>query len=296
MLLVNEASGIKYRGKKGPVYYSEETDFFKHYFTHKGKIYSDKISKFVVQSNKKTEGSVISRINKLFDYIFIDEVQDLAGYDLELLKLLYKSSGVVILVGDPRQVTYLTHQPKKYSKYKNGGIKDFLESELPKKVEHNIDETTLIVSHRNNKEICEYSALLFPRFSPIIPCGCAECRTYLSEHQGVGWVSACDIDAYLAKYKPTQLRWDSRNTSCREQYPVMNFGESKGLSFDHVLIYPTDGMVNWIKNITFDLSDNARAKFYVAITRARHSVAIVIDDIIGNTLSLKKFDLGEKNK
>ena len=50
------------------------------------------------------------------NYIFIDEVQDLAGSDLELIKLLFKTNSNTTLVGDPRQVTYLTHNEKKFWK------------------------------------------------------------------------------------------------------------------------------------------------------------------------------------
>lgn len=57
----------------------------------------------------------------------------------------------------------------------------------------------------------------------------------------------------------------------------MNFGESKGLSFDRVLIYPTQPFCNWLFNIHSELAPTSRSKFYVAITRARFSVGIVYD-------------------
>lgn len=63
------------------------------------------------------------------------------------------------------------------------------------------------------------------------------------------------------------------STDCR----VYNFGESKGKTFDRVIIYPTDDMEKWVyKNATV-LTYSTRAKFYVAITRARYSVAIISD-------------------
>ena len=52
---------------------------------------------------------------KAYQYICIDEIQDLAGYDLEIIKLLFESSSSVLLVGDPRQVTYLTNHSQKHS-------------------------------------------------------------------------------------------------------------------------------------------------------------------------------------
>lgn len=57
----------------------------------------------------------------------------------------------------------------------------------------------------------------------------------------------------------------------------MNLGESKGLTFDRVLIYPTAAMVKWVKNNNYPLKNSARAKLYVGLTRAKYSVAIVMD-------------------
>lgn len=36
-------------------------------------------------------------------------------------------------------------------------------------------------------------------------------------------------------------------------------------------------MISWMQNHNHDLSDEARAKFYVGITRAKYSVGIVCD-------------------
>ena len=58
----------------------------------------------------------------------------------------------------------------------------------------------------------------------------------------------------------------------------MNFGECKGLERDTVLIYPTDPYRKWIKNKTTIQSYEAKSKFYVALTRARHTVGIVVPD------------------
>ncbi len=37
-------------------------------------------------------------------------------------------------------------------------------------------------------------------------------------------------------------------------------------------------MIKWLKNNDFDLTQAARSKLYIALTRARHSVAIVINN------------------
>lgn len=55
------------------------------------------------------------------------------------------------------------------------------------------------------------------------------------------------------------------------------FGRSKGLGFDRVITYPTKEMVDWLKSAQSALKAETRAKLYVALTRARHAVAVVHD-------------------
>ncbi|MBO0589633.1 UvrD-helicase domain-containing protein [Sporosarcina sp. E16_8] len=271
LLLVSEQSGLKYKGKGRPIFYPE-IDVEKHYFSKDYKIYSDKISKFTVKSNELSKGKVINRISKIFDYIFIDEIQDLAGYDLDIIKMLMQSQSKIIMVGDPRQVTYYTHFSRKYSKYKNGNIVDFIKKEcINKKLDCIIDEITLKDSWRNNQLICDVSNRVFLNYLPNVSL-----HKEVSSHDGVFFVKSNDIEHYLEKYKPLQLR-DTRRKKVNENYPVLNFGESKGKTVKRALIYPTKPILSWFEDHTSNLAFSSRCKLYVALTRAIHSVAIVCD-------------------
>lgn len=95
-------------------------------------------------------------------------------------------------------------------------------------------------------------------------------------HDGVFLVRPEDVDMYLKKFEPVQLR-DKRTVKVNDEYKVINMGESKGLTYDRVLIYPTKTMINWMKDHSNKLQPKTRAQFYVAITRAKYSVAIVFD-------------------
>ena len=275
MILVNQQSALRYQWKNSPVYWREK-DFVKHYFSEGYKIYSDKISKFTVKCCEQSNNAIINRLEGIYSHIFVDEVQDLAGYDLALLKLLFSSSISVLLVGDPRQVTYLTHIERKYAKYKNGKIRDFVEHELGRKCICDVDETTLMASHRCTQSICSYSSQLYPDLPPTDPCTCCTEKN-TTNHQGVFLIRKEDIGTYIQEHKPIQLRWNRHQTNVHPEAKVMNFGETKGETFDKVIIYPTQSMIAWIKNNSSNLSDEARAKFYVALTRARYSAMIVMD-------------------
>lgn len=285
--LSEKQSGFRYLNAYGfPVYWGEG-DLKNYYFSKKLKIYSDKISKFIIECDKKTDGLVFDRISRIYSLISIDEVQDLAGWDLEILKRLFQTSSKILLVGDPRQVTYLTNQPRKYTKYKNGRIKDFI-IEKCEKEECYIDEKTLQNSHRNNRYICEFSSKLYNDFNPCVPCGCEKCRENNPPHQGIFLVKPADVESYCNKYNPQKLRYQ------KAVAPELNYGMAKGLGFDRILIYPTNKIISYLEN--GDLSEvlTIKAKFYVSLTRARYSVGIVCDysenDYIKGVEKYKKED------
>lgn len=270
MLLVNCQSGIKFRNGNKVFYYSEG-DVDHHYFDPNYKIYSDKISKFVYKINAKSCGAIISRLENIFNSVYIDEVQDLSGYDLEFLKLLLKSSISVTLAGDPRQTIYHTHNERKNAKYKYGGIVDYIKKQCNKDII--IDDKTLCNSYRCNNDICQLSNQLFPNMKPSYSVA-----DYIrDEHDGIFFVKEEYLDYYLSVYDPIQLR-DTKSTKVNDNYRTFNFGHSKGLTFERVLIYPTSDMKKWLTNRQQNLNDKTRCKLYVALTRAIRSVAFVIKD------------------
>lgn len=269
MILVNEKSGKKYDGKYGPVYFAED-DYRKFYFTDGMKMYSDKIAKFVCRCEKETKGRVSQRISRIYPKIYVDEIQDLAGYDLDIIKSLLQAECDVTMVGDPRQVTYHTHNEAKYKKYANGKIEEFIKTEC-KKPGCIIDKETLNDSYRNNQSICSYSSQLYEEYGET-----GTKQFAVTGHDGVFLVRPDDVDAYLEEFKPMQLR-EKRTVKVNDRYAVINMGEAKGLTYDRVLIYPTGTMRSWMKDHSKTLQPKTKSQFYVAITRARYSVGIVFD-------------------
>jgi DNA helicase-2/ATP-dependent DNA helicase PcrA len=269
MILVNEKSGKKYIGKNGPVYYGED-EYRKYYFTDEMKMYSDKIAKFVCRCEEKTNGKVTQRISRIYSKIYVDEIQDLAGFDLEIIKSLLQADCDVTMVGDPRQVTYHTHNEAKYKKYADGRIEEFIRIEC-KKISCIIDKEALNDSYRNNQSICSYSSQLYEEYGET-----GTKQFEVTGHDGVFLVRPDDVAAYLEEFKPMQLR-EKRTVKVNAGYAAINMGESKGLTFDRVLIYPTGTMKRWMKNHSKTLQPKTRSQFYVAITRAKYSVGIVFD-------------------
>lgn len=278
MQLVNQQSGIKYKTGMFPVYYKENDNFFEHYFNKRNQVYSDKLSKLAIRCIEKSNGAVINRLSKIFGNIFIDEVQDLAGYDLEILKEFFKSSITIKLVGDPRQVTYLTHREPKYDKYANGKIDDFIKEKC-NNLGVLIDYNTLKYTHRNNQKIADFASILYPNMPKAVSCSCCNCENDRSSDFGIYLVNERQAEFFLKKFKPIQLQWNKRNSKVNLEYPSLNFGASKGLGFDDVLIYPTAEMEKWILDHNKVIkSESTIAKLYVGITRARRRVGLIISE------------------
>lgn len=246
----------------------KESDL-KHYFTKDMKLYSDKVSKFVIKCDKESKGKVISRLARIYGSIFIDEAQDMAGYDLDLIRLLCASNVRIVLVGDPRQGTFSTNNSAKNKQYRRYELLQYFNDKPIENLE--IKNELLTTNHRSIQGICDLADKLFPEFNKT-----KSGNTSIGEHHGIFLVKKVDIERYLSEYSPVILR-DSRKTSVSSNASVMNFGAAKGLTFDRVLIYPTQPIINWLKDSDGELAPISRSKLYVAITRAKYSVAFVYD-------------------
>jgi DNA helicase-2/ATP-dependent DNA helicase PcrA len=249
--------------------YIPETNTKSHYFTRDTRIHSDKVSKFAYRVIELTEAAPIRRIERVFRRLYIDECQDLVGYDLELIELLMRSNVQVSLVGDHRQATFATHAPQKNRQFAGPNIiKKFEQWKAAGLCEieyHNF-------SNRCIQAICDFADQFHPESSQTISK-----NTSVTRHDGVFAVRERDIDRYVARYHPQPLRYN-RNIDCAHGSPI-NFGASKGMTFDRTLIYPHQKLRKFLSTGKLKDAGQEREKIYVAITRARQSVAFVVHDI-----------------
>jgi superfamily I DNA/RNA helicase len=86
-------------------------------------IYCNGVSHFVCEVERVTGGLVVKRLSEMFDHIYIDEIQDVVGHDLDFLDCLMGSSLALTVVGDPRQHTYSTNTS---NRNKNTRVRDCL--------------------------------------------------------------------------------------------------------------------------------------------------------------------------
>jgi DNA helicase-2/ATP-dependent DNA helicase PcrA len=144
--------------------YVREADFDHYYLTSDRRVYTDKLSKLAVRCDQKSNGNVMQRIRRIFPRAFVDEVQDMSGYDLDFIRLLMESGVCVTMVGDPRQTTYSTHNEKRHERYKGGRIQDFIKDECNDLCE--VDTSSFAINYRCNDAICHLANQLFPKYPP----------------------------------------------------------------------------------------------------------------------------------
>ncbi|MFI0410645.1 UvrD-helicase domain-containing protein [Actinomadura sp. 3N508] len=236
----------------------------RYYLNSRDDVYRDELSALVCEANDKSGGMVIDRLAAIYDHIYVDELQDLAGYDLQLLDLLLSSAVGVTMVGDPRQGTYSTNDSRKNHRFKRGGVVDWLG-----KMHDRCTIENRTGSYRCNQEICDFADALYPGMPRTESKNGA-----ITGHDGIFYIKRSQLDSYVQQWHPAVLRWDIRtNTHGLE---AINIGQSKGRTYKRVLIFPTAPMKKYLA--TRDLAQiKDPAKFYVAVTRAQYSVTFVMD-------------------
>jgi len=59
---------------------------------------------------------------------------------------------------------------------------------------------------------------------------------------------------------------------------IFNYGNSKGATFERTVIIPVETVISFINEQKQITSNQTRSKFFVACTRARHSVVFAMDN------------------
>jgi DNA helicase-2/ATP-dependent DNA helicase PcrA len=261
------------RAEKNGVFFNP-----KHFLTIKGgKAHTTYLSKLATRINSASGGRSISRLSEIYGAVFIDEVQDLTGWDFEIIKSVSASNiAQFCCVGDFRQTLYSTHSTTKKPKDNNEKIEHF------ERIGLTLEQ--LNISWRCEQEICDFADLVHGDEGVYEPTESKlkEIDPEYAAHTGVFVVRPDSVSEYIDKYKPVILR-STRNSQkelCEGQ-EVYNFGEAKGLGFKRVLICVTGKHKKFLagedKVFAGDKTPKAKNALYVAITRAKFSVAFLYD-------------------
>lgn len=244
---------------------------WRYYFNDQQQPFSSRLGQLANKVLVANDSAPIRRLEKIFDRIYIDEFQDLNGNDLEIIDSLMRSTIELFITGDVRQAVIETSRSDRLNRAYRGVSKIdwFREREaaglcriVPNNTTRRFNQTIACLS-----DLIHDPALNLP--STI------SAQTEVSGHDGVFIVDDEDLDAYYSSFasSPTLLR-QRTNSTVLPNAEILSFGSSKGITRDHVIILTTKPIRKWLTTRAL-LAPSSASGFYVAVTRARYSTALV---------------------
>ena len=123
-----------------------------------GNAYSKNASELALKCDEISDGAVIKRLEEIYSHIYIDEVQDVSGYDFTWIQKFCNSKIVVTMVGDYKQTIFSTNRKNIHSQ-KTGvnllsGLNELVEQDALQIVKNN-------KTRRFNQDIASYANQIF---------------------------------------------------------------------------------------------------------------------------------------
>lgn len=261
-----------------------------HFLTPcKTKAYTGLLAKLAMRIATKSKNAAAKRLKDIYQRVFFDEVQDLVGWDYDVIKALSKvMPDSLCCVGDFRQTIYTTTFGHKAPQTPLEKIEYFQRLKF--------EMRSLPKNRRCIQEICDLSDTIHPGLYEKTRSEVERVPDEVAHHYGTFVIRPSQVGDYLAMFKPQILRWSS--SMGRDYLPLSlschTFGSSKGLGFDRVLIVSPEKHLKYLsgdyKVFDEDKTDESRNKLYVAITRARYSLAFVVEDALIDKMQLPLWD------
>lgn len=248
------------------VNYSEPPRFARrntreHYVSKGDKLYHNRIAKMMMDCDGVSD--ITKRIEKYFDFFCVDEVQDFAANDFNLLCQLSKTDVEILLVGDFFQHTFDTSRDGNIQ----NGLHSNFEAYLTKLTDagYTVDLDTLSHSYRCSPTVCRFVT--------------EQIGIAISSHR------QDEIDIALIENSEHIERLFSDDSIVKlffkESYKYVgrtdNWGNTKGLDdfADICIVLNPTTFAAYTKGRLATLPQSTLNKLYVACTRAKGNVYFV---------------------
>jgi len=237
-----------------------------------GAAYRSELGRLAFELIAASHGVLMRRIEGIYDEILIDEVQDLSAYDWDIVDALLGSAVDLWVVGDIRQAVLSTNA--RSAKNRKYAYADAIHWFRSREKQGRLALEQSAVTWRCHPKVAAFSDTIFDP-SWAFPSTVSK-NEDTTDHDGVFLVRKEDVHAYVALYGPQSLRHSAASAKALP-LEFLNFKVSKGATYLRVLIAPTAAITNFVRNGVV-LEAVAASSFYVAVTRAQQSVAIILDD------------------
>jgi DNA helicase-2/ATP-dependent DNA helicase PcrA len=251
---------------KGVIYKYNQNRYAKgdkRYLTDTNRLYYNRVAKFIDEKNLNTE--VRMRLEKYYQYLYIDEVQDFAGHDFNLLRVISQSNINALYVGDFYQHTFDTSRDGRV----NEGLHDNYEEykEKFRRLNFDVDEKTLIKSYRCSPQVCQYIQDKLNINIESHKCNTTEI-IYINSNS--------EIENIMKNNNIIKLFYKEHYLyQCRSR----NWGDSKGENKynDVCIVLNKETLNHYQMNTLCKLKNQTLNKLYVAISRAHRDVYFIAE-------------------
>jgi DNA helicase-2/ATP-dependent DNA helicase PcrA len=223
-------------------------------------LYHNRIAKLIIEKNAIK--NVNERLEKYYDFVFIDEVQDFGGHDFNLLKEISKSNVNMLFVGDFFQHTFDTSRDGNTNSTLYNDLAKYLE--IIKKSSLTIDNSTLVKSRRCSKTTCDFIRETIGIDIYSHSNRETECKLITDE---IDANSIFKDDKIVKLFLQEHYKYGC----CSD-----NWGSCKGLEFENVCVVINDETLRLYENNKLsELNPITKNKFYVACSRAKNNLYFV---------------------
>ncbi len=215
-----------------------------------------------------------NRLEKYFDNIYIDEIQDFSGHDFNFLLSIIQCKCSIFLVGDYYQHTYDTSRDGNVNKnlYNNYGsyVNKFKHS-IP---EIEFDNTSFLKSKRCSKEVCSFIKNQLD----------INIESYFN-HTSIVKEITDEEELKNIVTNPAVVKLFYQNSKKYDIKNVDNWGNSKGETYNDVCVILNENTYQLYKNnSTNKLAFATKNKLYVACSRPRQNLYIVYEKLVKSYL------------
>jgi DNA helicase II / ATP-dependent DNA helicase PcrA len=232
-----------------------------YYINKRKRLYNSRIAKLI--ETQKIMPQITKRLEKYYDYLYIDEVQDFAGHDFDFLLSLTEANVSQLFVGDFFQHTFDTSNDGTTNKKLFDDFKTYIKRFEDKGIV--IDLETLKNSHRCSKTVCEFVRDKIG--VQIFSTKAEETKVIFIEEQEEADKIYCDDSIVKLFYQK------ANQFECYSE----NWGKSKGENkYRDVCVVLNDTTFNSYNGTIFkNLASQTKNKLYVACTRAKGNLYFV---------------------
>lgn len=236
------------------------------YVTTSGRVYHARMAKLL-----DVQGCIpalLRRVERYYDKVFVDEVQDFGGHDFNLLKQVVQANVEVLLVGDFYQHTYSTSADGAV----NRGLHDSYDrfKDALRSAGLVVDTTSLLRSHRCSTTVCSF---IRDKIGVDI---------YAHSERTTQVAVVCELSRAAELHAASNtIKLFYRERGLYDCYS-QTWGDSKGRDHyqDVCVVLNAEAWKRFSAGTLSEMAATSRNKLYVACSRARGDLYVMPDTLL----------------